>query len=242
MRIAVLSDVHANLEALEAVLEDARQAGADTYWCLGDVVGYGADPNPVVDRLSAEPVVAVAGNHDWAATGKMKLGYFNSMAALAAEWTSAVLSEPSRRWLQALPLERVERGVRLVHASPSDPAAWLYVLSEDDAEGELSTFDEDLCLIGHSHFPGQYATDDGLRARYFRDARFRLEPSHRYLVNVGSVGQPRDGDPRATYLLYDWDGGALEHRRIPYDYEAAGRKILDAGLPSFLAERLLVGA
>ena len=241
MRIAVLSDVHANLEALEAVLEDARQAGAEAYWCLGDIVGYGADPNPVVDRLSAEPVIAVAGNHDWAATGKMKLGYFNSMAAQAAEWTSEVLSEPSRRWLQALPLERVERGVRLVHASPSDPAAWLYVLSESDAEGELSTFDEDLCLIGHSHFPGQYETD-GARVRYFRDPLLRLEANRRYLVNVGSVGQPRDGDPRATYVMYDWEKGALEHRRIPYDCEAAGRKILDAGLPPFLAERLLVGA
>jgi diadenosine tetraphosphatase ApaH/serine/threonine PP2A family protein phosphatase len=241
LRIAVLSDVHANLEALEAVLEDARQLGVDAYWCLGDIVGYGADPNPVVDLLSAEPVIAVAGNHDWAATGKMKLGYFNSMAAHAAEWTSEVLTEASREWLEGLPLERVERGVRLVHASPSDPAAWLYVLSENDAEGELSTFDEDLCLIGHSHFPGQYETD-GANVRYFRDARFRLEEARRYLVNVGSVGQPRDGDPRATYLVYEWEDGVLEHRRIPYDWEAAGRKILDAGLPPFLAERLLVGA
>ncbi len=239
--IAVLSDVHANLEALEAVLADARAAGAGEIWCLGDVVGYGADPNPVVERLSDAATVAVAGNHDWAACGKMKLGYFNSMAALAAEWTSEVLSEASRRWLSALPLERVERGVRLVHASPSDPGAWLYVLSVSEAEGELSTFDERLCLIGHSHFPGQFE-HDGAHVHYSREATLSLQANRRYLVNVGSVGQPRDGDPRATYLLFDWQRKELEHRRVPYDVDAASRKILDAGLPRFLAERLLQGA
>jgi diadenosine tetraphosphatase ApaH/serine/threonine PP2A family protein phosphatase len=241
MRIAVVSDVHANLEALDAVLEDARRAGAEEIWSLGDVVGYGADPNPVVERLAAGARVAVAGNHDWAACGKMTLGYFNDMAARAAEWTSQALSETSRRWLAALPLERVERGIRLVHASPSDPAAWHYVLSESAAEGELSTFDETLCLIGHSHLPGQFE-HNGSSVRYHRDARLSLARNRRYLVNVGSVGQPRDGDPRATYLLLDDAKRSLEHRRVPYDVESAARKILEAGLPSFLAERLPRGA
>lgn len=241
MKVAVVSDVHANLEALDAVLEDARRAGAEKIWSLGDVVGYGADPNAVVERLSKAADVAVAGNHDWAACGKMTLGFFNSLAKQAAEWTSESLTEASRRWLAALPLERVERGVRLVHASPSDPASWHYVLSEAVAEGELSTFDEALCLIGHSHFPGQFESD-GARVHYHREPRFQLAAKRRYLVNVGSVGQPRDGDPRATYLLYDEKDKSLEHRRVAYDVEAAARKILDAGLPAFLAERLPRGA
>jgi diadenosine tetraphosphatase ApaH/serine/threonine PP2A family protein phosphatase len=239
--IAVLSDVHSNLEALEAVLADARQAGASRVWCLGDIVGYGADPNGVVERLESSVQAAVAGNHDWAACGKMRLGYFNSAAAAAAEWTAQNLTERSRTWLSALPLVRVEDGIRLVHASPSDPEAWLYVLSIGDAEGELTTFEEPVCLIGHSHFPGIFEKD-GDRIRYTRNSRVELGARNRYLVNVGSVGQPRDGDPRAAYALYDPAARSIEHRRVAYDIPAAQRKILDAGLPPFLASRLAQGA
>lgn len=241
MIVAVLSDVHSNLEALEAVLEDVHRAGAERIWCLGDIVGYGADPNPVVGRLRGEAQTAVAGNHDWAACGKMRLGYFNSAAAAAAEWTAQNLTPESRSWLSSLPLVQVEEGVRMVHASPSDPEAWLYVLSLGDAEGELETFQEPLCLIGHSHFPGAFEKN-GERVRYSRAHRLELTEDNRYLVNVGSVGQPRDGDPRAAYLLYDSSARTVEHRRVPYDIPAAQRKILAAGLPPFLATRLAQGA
>ena len=241
MIVAVVSDVHSNLEALEAVLADAEKQGASKLWCLGDVVGYGADPNAVCERLKADAHAAVAGNHDWAACGKMTLGYFNSAAAAAAEWTAEQLSPSSKEWLASLPLEQVEDGVRLVHGSPSEPESWQYVLSVAEAEGELAAFPESVCLIGHSHFPGAFE-GDGTRVRYSRTDRVRLLPSYRYLVNVGSVGQPRDGDPRACYLLLDTEKQEIVHRRVPYDIAAAQRKILGAGLPPFLATRLAQGA
>ena len=171
----------------------------------------------------------------------MTLGYFNSAAAAAAEWTASQLSGPSKEWLASLPLEQVEEGVRLVHGSPSEPEAWQYVLSVAEAEGELQAFGEGLCLIGHSHFPGAFESD-GNRVRYSRTDRVRLLPEHRYLVNVGSVGQPRDGDPRACYLLLDTEKHEIVHRRVAYDIAAAQRKILSAGLPPFLASRLAQGA
>jgi len=238
--IAIISDVHANLEALQTVLEDVRRQGAERLWCLGDVVGYGADPNPVCDRIAAQADLAIAGNHDWAAVGKMKIGYFNSAAAVAIDWTAEQLSDPSREWLAALPLLRIEGEARLVHATPSDPAGWQYVLSSPDAEAELESCQETLCFIGHSHFPAVYESD-GTGLRYLQDERVPLVAGRRYLVNVGSVGQPRDGDSRAAYLLYDTEGRELVRRRLEYDIDRAAQKILDAGLPDFLAQRLQRG-
>lgn len=237
MIIAIISDVHANLEALSTVLEDVRRQGAERLWCLGDVVGYGADPNAVCDRIAAAADSAIAGNHDWAAVGRIDGESFNSAAATAIEWTARQLSETSRAWLAALPLVRIEGEARLVHATPSEPAAWRYALSLGDAEAEMQAYQEPLCLIGHSHFPATYEYD-GTRTRHLADERVALVPGRRYLVNVGSVGQPRDGDPRASYLLYDTEGGQLARRRLEYDVETAARKIREAGLPEFLAQRL----
>jgi diadenosine tetraphosphatase ApaH/serine/threonine PP2A family protein phosphatase len=238
--IAIISDVHANLEALTTVLDDLRRQGAERVWCLGDVVGYGADPEAVCELVSATADPTLAGNHDWAAVGKMRVGYFNSAAAVAIDWTAAQLSEKSREWLVSLPLLRIEGEARLVHATPSDPAGWQYVLSSTDAEAELETYQETLCFIGHSHFPAVFESD-GSRLRYLQDERVPLVAGRRYLVNVGSVGQPRDGDPRAAYLLYDTEGRELVRRRLEYDVETAARKILEAGLPDFLAQRLARG-
>ena len=241
MKIAVISDVHANLEALDAVLADSKEQQTEMLWCLGDIVGYGADPNPVVERLAKQCDATVAGNHDWAACGKMELGYFNAAAAEAARWTADALTAKSKQWLDGLPLERVERGVRLVHASPSDPAAWLYVLSIGEASGEMSTFDENLCFIGHSHFPGNFE-QQGDQLGYSRDGYVECRRDRRYLINVGSVGQPRDGDPRAAYVVFDPGTMEIWHRRVAYDIDGAHRKIIEAGLPPFLADRLLQGA
>jgi diadenosine tetraphosphatase ApaH/serine/threonine PP2A family protein phosphatase len=241
VKIAIISDIHANMEALEAVMLDIREQKLDKeIWCLGDIVGYGADPNPVTERIAEEVDINIAGNHDWAAVGKMTLGYFNSAAATSAEWTHDNLTQENRDWLAALPLERVERDVRLVHGSPSDPAAWHYVLSIAEAEGEMSTYDEQLCLIGHSHFLGNFE-QNGNNIDYNRGERIRCQKGRRYLVNVGSVGQPRDGDPRSAYVVYDTNTKEVWHRRVPYDVESAHRKILEAGLPRFLADRLLQG-
>ncbi len=237
---AVVSDIHGNLEALEAVLADLERVRPSSIVCLGDFVGYGASPNECIDRLRPMIEAAVAGNHDLAACGRIKLTYFNSDAAIAARWTDVELSTENRAYLEALPFEAAWRSTRLVHASPADPAEWHYVLSPHDALVEMNAYDETLCFIGHSHFLGAF--DRGpANVRYTREPEIRLEPGHRYLVNVGSVGQPRDGDPRAAYLLYDDEVRVLKHVRLEYDVEAAMRRIVKAGLPPFLAERLQWG-
>jgi diadenosine tetraphosphatase ApaH/serine/threonine PP2A family protein phosphatase len=237
---AIVSDIHGNLEALEAVLEDLERREVERVVCLGDFVGYGASPNECIDRLRPRLEVAVAGNHDLAACGRLKLHYFNSDAAVAATWTDVRLTEQNREYLKTLPFTVPWRGMLLVHASPSTPNEWHYVLTPADAAMELSAFEEGICLIGHSHVPGAFVWDER-RVRYTRDADVPVAAGHRYLVNVGSVGQPRDGDPRAAYLLVDEAKRTLTHVRIDYDIEGAMRRIRDAGLPAFLAERLQWG-
>ena len=240
MRIAVLSDLHANADALEAVLAHAETQRVDAYWCLGDIVGYGAEPDRVVERTRSLVSSAVAGNHDYAACGKLRLRSFNRYAAAAAEWTRRIMKRDNLAWLGGLPLSTRQDGALLVHATPSEPEAWHYCLSLEDAEEELRSFEDRLCLIGHSHFPGTFESAGG-SLRYTRTEEVRLAEGGRYLVNVGSVGQPRDGDPRAAYLLYDHGEGRIRHMRVTYDVAAAARKIVEAGLPRFLAERLALG-
>jgi diadenosine tetraphosphatase ApaH/serine/threonine PP2A family protein phosphatase len=237
---AILSDIHGNLEALEAVLADIDRHGPASVACLGDFVGYGASPNECVARLRPRLEAAVLGNHDAVACGRMRIGSFNSDAATAARWTAAALEEEHRAWLAGLPYEAEWRGIRLVHASPEEPEAWHYVLSAHEAEMELGAFAEPLCLIGHSHYPGVFEGHAG-RVRYLRDPEVRMETGRRYIVNVGSVGQPRDGDPRAAYLLWDDHDHSVRHVRHEYDVEGAMRRIVEAGLPRFLAERLRWG-
>jgi diadenosine tetraphosphatase ApaH/serine/threonine PP2A family protein phosphatase len=235
--VAILSDIHGNLEALEAVLRDVAVARPDRIVCLGDFVGYGASPNECIARLRPMLEHAVAGNHDLAACGRLKLGYFNDAAAEAARWTDVSLTPEHREYLRALPFEARLPGALLVHASPAEPASWQYVLSPQDAAVEMAAYAEPLCFIGHSHYPGLFE-NDGRTVRYTREADVEIRPGRKYLVNVASVGQPRDGDPRAGWML--WDAGArrLRHRRLGYDIGAAGRRILEAGLPRFLADRL----
>jgi diadenosine tetraphosphatase ApaH/serine/threonine PP2A family protein phosphatase len=237
MLTAIVSDIHGNLEALEAVLADVRAQRPDRIVCLGDFVGYGASPNECIERLRPEIVGAVIGNHDVAAIGRLQLTYFNNDAAVAARWTDVRLTAENRAYLEALPYTFRLPDVLFVHASPEAPEEWRYVLSPADAQYEMATYPEPLCFIGHSHYPGAFALE-GSRIRYTRDAEIRLEPGRRYLVNVGSVGQPRDGDPRAAYALHDEAAGRVRHVRIDYDVAAAGERIRSAGLPDFLAARL----
>ncbi len=241
MRYAILSDIHGNLEALETVLGDVAGRGVDAMVCLGDFVGYGAAPNECIERLRPLIEAAVAGNHDLAACGRIKLGYFNPDAAQAARWTTEALTPDHLEYLRALPFSVVWRGVRLVHSSPSEPEEWNYVFSPGDAALEMESSPEDVCLIGHSHYPGTFELFGG-QVQYTRDAVVTARPGRRYLVNVPSVGQPRDGDRRAGYLLFD-DGSPLrfEHVRLEYDIPAAMERIRAAGLPPFLADRLQWG-
>ena len=237
---AIVSDIHGNLEALDVVLADIDRRRIESVVCLGDFVGYGASPNECIDRLRPRLAQAVVGNHDLAACGKLKLRYFNADAAEAARWTDARLGDAQRRYLADLPYTISWRNHRLVHATPSRPEAWAYVLSPVDAIEELDAFDEPVCLFGHSHYAGIFEcmADD---VRYTRAPEVERRDGARYMVNVGSVGQPRDGDPRAAYLLVDEALRTLSHVRLDYDVEGAGRRILDAGLPTFLAERLKWG-
>jgi predicted phosphodiesterase len=237
---AVLSDVHANLEALEAVLADVERRGAADRICLGDFVGYGASPNECMDLLCPQIEAAVLGNHDDAAVRPAGVEAFNPDAARAARWTYKAISNEHRDYLMKLPLSLAWRGARLAHASPSDPASWTYVFRPGEAVREMASCSEALCLVGHSHVPGTFELK-GSRATYTRTALVQGSRERRYLIVVPSVGQPRDGDPRAGYLLWDDQAWTFEHVRLEYDLERAVDRILDAGLPTHLAERLRWG-
>jgi diadenosine tetraphosphatase ApaH/serine/threonine PP2A family protein phosphatase len=237
---AILSDIHGNLEALEAVLADLDRVKPASVVCLGDFVGYGASPNECIDRLRPRLEGAVIGNHDLAAVGKLPLRGFHEDAATAARWTDAALTPENRVYLESLPYQREWRGTRIVHGAPSEPSEWRYVLSARDALAEFGAFTEPVCFIGHSHFPCAFDRHAS-ELRFLRDDRIPLEPGHRYLVTVGSVGQPRDGDPRACYALYDETAGTIRNVRMEYDVDGAMRRIRAAGLPAFLAERLKWG-
>jgi diadenosine tetraphosphatase ApaH/serine/threonine PP2A family protein phosphatase len=239
---AVLSDIHSNLEALEAVLADVGRAGAGEILCLGDYVGYGASPNECIERLRPIVTAAVAGNHDVAVCGRIRLGSFGSNAAQAARWTGTVLAPQGQAYLESLPITLRYSGALLVHSSPSDPRAWHYVLEVEEARAEFETFMESLCLVGHLHRPGAFRLDRGTgQVVYSREPEIPLDPEGRFLVIVPSVGQPRDGDPRAGYLLWDDGRGWVRQVRVDYDLTAARQRILDAGLPPFLGDRLQWG-
>ncbi len=241
MRWAIVSDIHANLEALEAVLADLDRERPEALVCLGDFVGYGASPNPCIERLRPRIEAAVAGNHDWASCGRMRLGSFSGDAASAARWTATQLTPEHRDYLLGLPLTARWQGALLVHASPAFPDRWAYVLSVEDATEELAAFEEPLGFVGHSHYPGAFEQDERGAIHYTRAAEVAIRPGHRYLVTVPSVGQPRDGDPRAGYLIVDPDQGLMRQVRVSYDVGGAMRRIHDAGLPRFLSERLMAG-
>lgn len=242
MRLAVVSDIHANLEALDAVLWRARELGATDYACLGDVVGYGADPQACMDRVRALPLLAaIRGNHDtMVATGSID-PYTNQRAILAVTWTREVLAPEHIAWLGGLPLAQViSPRLSLVHDSPADPGSWRYITDERDGAHELAEQTTNLCFYGHTHQPLALRRGVG-RLPFTETTPLVLDPSGYYLVNVGSVGQPRDGDPRASFGLYDERRAVVELHRVEYDIAGAQAKIRAAGLPDVLAERLQSG-
>ena len=246
MRWAIFSDIHGNLDALDAVLSDIESQKPDRMICLGDVVGYGATPNECVDRVRATGAEVLCGNHDHAATGQLVIDYFNDNARAAIEWTRQALTPESLAWLKERPYEVRHPGFLAVHASPTQPQAWDYILSAHAAAGEFDGFKEPLCFIGHSHFPVIYRQTGGAGGRVSElefppNQPMALPMGARQIVNVGSVGQPRDNDPRAAWTLFDARAGTLELRRVEYPVQKAAERILAAGLPAFLAARLEVG-
>jgi len=241
VRYAVLSDIHGNIEALQAVLADAA-AQADAVICLGDVVGYGADPVPCVELVAERAQAWTVGNHEHGVTGQLDLEWFNPYARAACEWTREQLDEDHRAYLAALPL-RVELGdATLVHASPSHPEEWDYLLLAEDGYAAFPAFATRLCFVGHSHVPGVWSVGSSGTDHARGAVEVELAEGRRYIVNVGSVGQPRDRDPRAAYAVWDLDRSRVTVRRVHYDHGLARRKIVAAGLPRILADRLAVGS
>jgi diadenosine tetraphosphatase ApaH/serine/threonine PP2A family protein phosphatase len=239
VRVAVLSDVHANLVALDAVL--AAIGSVDAVWHLGDVVGYGPDPDGVVARLSEVQAIGVAGNHDLAALGGKEIDWFNPEAKAAMEWTRSRITPATRTWLEALPRTRREGDALLVHGSPRDPV-WEYITSVPVARANLAAMDGRIGLHGHTHQPMAWTDRDGRIEPIAPgpNSAFRLD-GRAVLLNPGSVGQPRDGDPMASWLEVDMDAATATWRRTAYDIDAVRSAMLDAGLPARLAERLRVG-
>jgi diadenosine tetraphosphatase ApaH/serine/threonine PP2A family protein phosphatase len=241
VRYLILADLHANLQALEAVLADAAALGYDRVLVLGDLVGYGADPGAVVDRTMAlQPQILIRGNHDKVCAGLDSAEEFNDAARRAVEWTRTALSPAQLRVIGALPMgpRLVTEGLVACHGAPFDED--YYVIDGRDAQLALDASRERICLFGHTHVPGIYVRDPALGA-IAAEGDVELRPSGRWLINVGSVGQPRDGDPRAAYGILDTDQLQLHCRRVEYDVVEAQARIRRAGLPHWLADRLAVG-
>ncbi|MQY72729.1 MAG: metallophosphoesterase [Dehalococcoidia bacterium] len=242
MRYAIMADIHANLAAFNAVLDDMEQrGGVEEIWCLGDIVGYGPDPHECIERLQRYNHVCVAGNHDWAAIGKISTAEFNPDAALACQWTARQLSQADIQYLESLPLTVDKDIFTLVHGSPREPI-WEYVISTGIARENFSFFQSPYCLVGHSHVPLIFKEEDGscTFSRLVANIGLALGES-RLIINPGGVGQPRDGDPRASYAIYDSDTRIVKLYRILYDVAATQDKMMAKGLPVRLVARLQHG-
>jgi len=241
MRFAVISDIHGNLHALEAILADVEDVAPDELWCLGDVVGYGPRPNECADLVRERSDVVLVGNHDLAAIGSLSTAEFGPLASVSAEWTAAELTGPNADWLRSLRPQATRPGAELYHGSPRDPV-WEYVLSEEVAHACLLATSAPVVLVGHSHLALSLLLDDdgveGGLAPAGSDAELTLG---RWLLNPGSVGQPRDGDPRAAWLLIDAEAARATFRRVTYPIEQTQGEMRERGLPEPLAARLAQG-
>ncbi len=240
MKYAFLADIHGNLDALQSVIRAVEDdGGIDRVCCVGDLVGYGAQPGECVALVRDLGWPVVAGNHDYAAIGNVDLSYFNPLAREAIEWTSGALAEEDKEFLGGLPLTWEEDSLVMVHGTLYEPESFGYILSELDARMMFRLLDKDFCFTGHSHYPCVFV--EGKDIVFSREPEVKVETSERALVNVGGVGQPRDGDPRACWVAYDEDARTVAIHRVEYDIKEAARRIIDVGLPEPLAERLFMG-
>lgn len=241
MRWAILSDVHGNLEAFQAVIGDLQAEKADQIAFLGDVVGYGADPNECLSLLRNLTDWVVAGNHDYGAVGLTNIDVFNPLARSAILWTREKLSGENQAYLRQLLLFRNNGNVTFVHSTPNQPEEWYYLFTFPEAEEAFLSLSGDLAFVGHSHRPLILTKAGSGEVEAVNLEETVLKPGVRYIINVGSVGQPRDGYPEAAYGLYDEGTRRFRLKRLPYDVETAQKKIIRSGLPSFLAQRLSRG-
>jgi diadenosine tetraphosphatase ApaH/serine/threonine PP2A family protein phosphatase len=243
MRYAILGDIHANLLALEAVIDMAKQRGVDQILSVGDVVGYGAGPREVLDVLRDENIPAVMGNHDAAIAGLLDTTFFNPMAKEAVLWTQGQLTEGDLDWLHQLPMLLHSEGCDVAHGSYAEPELYKYIQSTEDADPSLDLLPQKVCFVGHTHVPVTILrmADNPERSFYTMDSRIDLTYADKALINVGSVGQPRDEDPRAALGIYDTHTNTYELLRVEYNIKLEAKRILSAGLPKMLADRIFLG-
>jgi len=243
MHCAIVADIHANLTAFTAVLDDIeRRGGADEVWCLGDIVGYGPEPRECIAKIRQVSQVCILGNHDAAAIGKVDLATFNPDAAAANRWTAEQLSSQDHDFLEQLPMV-VERGdFTLTHGSPREPV-WEYLLSPKSARDNLAHFSTRFCLVGHTHVPRAFICEETgeCSLRILTPEQPLALVGGRTFINPGAVGQPRDGDPRASYATYDDEAGTVTLHRIPYDIQTTQARMMEHGLPTSLVTRLSQG-
>jgi predicted phosphodiesterase len=240
MKYIILSDIHSNLQAFEAVIRSFSKKGYDKIICAGDTVGYGADPDACIEKISSLTDVNILGNHDAAVIDKTDASNFNTYARAAVEWTREHLSSEGHAYLNGLPLVHDRDDLTAVHGTLHDPEEFIYMMTDRDAMHTFEIMRRKVCFVGHSHVPGVFV----LRKEelvYSEAGKIELEENAKYIVNVGSVGQPRDGDPRACYCVFDAEKGRIEFFRIGYDIPTAQKRILTAGIPAALAERLEYG-
>lgn len=243
MKYGILGDIHSNLSALEAVLERFHAAGVERILSVGDVVGYGAAPKECIALLRAVEAQVVLGNHDAACTGALDSSAFNAYAQAAVQWTRAVLAEEELEWLSELPLTLDLEHCTVAHGTLASPERFDYIQCTSDADPSLDIMERPVCFVGHTHVPVSLLRlkDDRDRTAYTFDTRIDLNETACALVNAGSVGQPRDEDPRAVYVLYDSDAATVAIERTDYDIDREARRIRDANLPPMLADRLFLG-
>jgi diadenosine tetraphosphatase ApaH/serine/threonine PP2A family protein phosphatase len=242
MKIIIFSDVHGNLEALHAAFRFIEKYPDASIYSLGDIVGYGANPKECISEVRKIVHVSLAGNHDHAAIGLTSIKYFNPYAKEAVIWTSKCLDEEDKRYLLEIPLyKKINQKIFIVHSSPLEPDQWHYIMTINDAKRNFAFFKEPLCFIGHSHSPMVIGLNPKGDIFQENDEIVQLKAENRYIINVGSIGQPRDSDWRACLVIYDDESRIIEFKRLEYEVHTAREKIYQAGLPDRLAERLLYG-
>lgn len=240
MKYAIIADIHANLEAFNTVLADIKNQNCTHVACLGDVVGYNANPKECLDIVRGMNIPVVKGNHDEYCSIENDLEGFNPHAAEAINWTRDQLTPEDRQWLRELKYMRLVTSFTLVHATLDQPQRWGYVFDRLAAAASFTYQNTAICFFGHTHVPLAFVRDAG-QVKGGTYSKFKIEPGKKYFINVGSVGQSRDGVPKATYVVYDMQEQSIELRRLDYDMATTQKKILDAGLPARLAERLALG-
>jgi len=241
MRWGVFSDIHSNLEAAEAVIKTCRSEGIDSYLCLGDIVGYGANPIECIQLTREVSRIAITGNHDSATVGLFSLEYFNDWARKAVLWTRENIDSASRNFLASLKFDYKNKDLVLVHGSLNQPQEFNYMIDFAEASRTFSLMDRPICFVGHTHVAGVFIQDRQQRIDYRSEVNLKLKEDYRYIVNVGSIGQPRDGNHRASFAIFDSKKQMVSIKRVNYDINSAQEKIIAAGLPRFLAARLSQG-